>query len=210
MGDVAQAQSSGSFGARSMGSSFSPAASTFGGTRSTAAGGMPAGFGGAMGMGGGVAGATTRGDNSAGQITGGERFVRGARQPGQFVGGDSGDAASFFSQLSNYSAQQGHRANNDTSNPNRQTGMTGGLGSRRVQPRVEQSIGFDFAPPKPELVDAALQSRFQLSPRMAKLGAIDVRMEGRTAVLSGVVATAHDRAVSRAIGEPRGRSLCGP
>ncbi|MBN8627063.1 MAG: BON domain-containing protein [Planctomycetes bacterium] len=193
--DVAQAQSSGAFGARSMGSSFSPAASSFGGTRSTAAGGMPSGFGGVSGMGGGVAGATQRGDTTAGQVTGNERFVRGARQPGQFVGSDAGDSNNFFSQLSSYASQQQRRGNNDNSNPNRQSGMSGG-NSRRVQPRVEQSIAFDFAPPKPELVDAALQSRFKLSPRFAKLGAIEVTMVGRTAVLSGVVATEHDRALA--------------
>ena len=37
--------------------------------------------------------------SGAGEVSGGERFVRDSRQPGQFVGADSGDATNFFSQL---------------------------------------------------------------------------------------------------------------
>lgn len=196
----AQSASSGAFGNRSMGSSFTPSGSSFGGT---GASGMAPGFGGVGaggmgGAGGGVAGATTRGDNSAGQITGSERFVRGARQPGQFVGSDSADTTNFMSQLSAYSALQSGlgRNNSNASNANRQSGM----GNSRVKmPRIQQSVGFDYVPPKAETVDAVLQSRYALSPRMSRIGSIAVRMEGRTAILTGVVATAHDRALAEQV-----------
>ena len=199
----AQSASSGSFGGRSMGSSFTPSGSSFGGT---GASGMAPGFGGVSGMGaggmggagGGVAGATTRGDTTAGQISGGERFVRGARQPGQFVGSDSRDTTNIMSQLSAYSALQSGlgRNNNDASNANRQSATAGMRNSRVKMPRIQQSVGFDFVPPKAETVDAVLQSRYAMSPRMSRIGSIAVQMEGRTAILTGVVATAHDRALA--------------
>lgn len=194
----AQSASSGAFGGRSMGSSFTPSGSSFGGT---GASGMAPGFGGvgARGMGGGagggVAGATTRGDTTAGQISGSERFLRGARQPGQFVGSDSADTTNIMSQLSAYSALQSGlgRNNSNASNANRQSGM----GNSRVKmPRIQQTVGFDYMPPNAETVDAVLQSRYAMSPRMSRIGSIAVRMEGRTAILTGVVATAHDRALA--------------
>ena len=70
--------SGGLFGSRNMGGSFQAGNRTFRGG-SAAAGGQ-----GGMGQGGAaVAG------NGAGQLTGSERFIRGNRQPGQFVGGDA-------------------------------------------------------------------------------------------------------------------------
>src|SRR5436190_4371184 len=82
-----QGATSGSVGARSMGSSFTPSASNFGGSAGArgAAGGQ-GGLGalGVGGAGGSLAGATTRGDASAGQVTGNERFVHNNRRPGQF------------------------------------------------------------------------------------------------------------------------------
>lgn len=197
---LAQSASTGAFGSRSMGSSFTPSGSSFGGT---GASGMAPGFGGVGaggmgGAGGGVAGATTRGDTTAGQVTGNERFVRGARQPGQFVGSDSRDTTNFMSQIAAYSAIQSGlgRNNSNASNVNRQSGMSGMGNSRVTMPRIQQSVGFDYVPPKAETVDAVLQSRFALSPRLSRIGSIAVRMEGRTAILTGVVATAHDRALA--------------
>ena len=157
---------------------------------------MPAGFGGVgMGAGGGVAGTTSRGDSTAGQITGSERFIRGARQPGQFVGSDSSDARNFMSQMSTLAAfsQQNRGNNSDAQNANRQSGNS--RNSRRTQPRVETTVGFDFTPSQPVYTGTLLQSRFT-SPRLNKLGDITVRMEGRTAILSGVVPTEHDRALA--------------
>src|SRR5690349_6799507 len=113
-----QGMSSGAFGSRNVGSSFSPAASNFSGSAAArgAAGGQ-GGLGalGAVGTGGSLAGATTRGDASAGQVTGNERFLRNNRRPGSFVGGDSADTNNIFSQLQGMAAQQGPRQQNQNS-----------------------------------------------------------------------------------------------
>jgi len=188
------AGSSGAFGARSMGSSFSPSAGGF-----TAAGNRGAsGNGFAAGGMGGVAGMTTRGDNAAGQVTGNERFVRGARQPGQFVGADRADSNNIMSQLSSM-AQQGQlgpQRNNQTTNPNR---TQGGRGQQRPMPRVVLDIDFDYPTAAPTVAAVAIQNRFTASPRPGLRGRVIVNLEGRTAVLRGSVATAHDRVLAEQV-----------
>lgn len=183
--------SSGAFGARSLGSSFSPTAPGFGGA--TGGNGMAAGLG-------GVAGMTTRGDNSAGQVSGNERFVRGSRRPGQFVGADNADTSNLMSQLSSL-GQQGQglqRNNNNNANPNRTQGNAG-LGARRVQPRVQLSLGFDYRTAGPTEQATVLQNRFTTAARPGLRGRVIVNLEGRTAVLRGNVATEHDRVLAEQV-----------
>jgi hypothetical protein len=195
---VAHAQSTmGSFGSRNVGSSFSPAASNFSGSagaRSSYAAGLGGGQGGLgalgqTGVGGSLAGATTRADTSAGQITGNERFLRNNRQPGQFVGSDSADASNFFSQLSGLTGGQLGRGQNRNDSANN-------LNNVRMTPskaRVQMVPGFTYAGPGGDRVSLALEDRLGRSSRIERLGPITVRIEGRTAVLSGLVATQHDR-----------------
>lgn len=92
------------------------------------------------------------GSSSAGQITGNERFVRENRQPGQFVGADTQDTRSFFSQVdqggaggSRGSSGIGNRNSLGTGNRNQfglggaapfgfgTQGQFGSLGSGRTQ-----------------------------------------------------------------------------
>lgn len=186
--------SSGTFGARSMGSSFTPSAGGFtaAGNRGASGNGMAAG-----GM-GGVSGMTTRGDNSVGQVTGNERFVRGARQPGQFVGADRADSNNFMSQLSSM-AQQGQfgpQRNNQTTNPNR---TQNNRGQQRTMPRVQLDIGFEQRLAPPTVAALALQNRFTASSRPGLRGRVIVNLEGRTAVLRGSVATEHDRVLAEQV-----------
>jgi len=181
-------QSAGAFGARSIGGSFSPAASNFGG--SAAARGGAGARGGVAGTGGSLAGATTRGDTSVGQITGNERFLRNNRQ-GQFVGADASDSNNFFSQLtSGLTANQGLRGQNNNNNGQNNRNNSA---AQQVKARVQLSAGFPYAAPSGDAVSAALQRRLEVSPRIERRGPITVRLEGKTAVLSGLVATQHDR-----------------
>jgi osmotically-inducible protein OsmY len=180
----------GMFGGRSVGSSFAAAPSNFSGSAGarTAAAGAAGGLGalGMNGVGGSLAGATTRGDAAAGQVTGNERFLRNNRQAGQFVGSDSADTSNFFSQLSGLAATQGARGQNNQQNTN----------NVRLMPskaRVLVTPGFSVTMPSGDRVSTTLQQRLEKSQRIGRLGPISVRLEGRTAVLSGSVATEHDR-----------------
>jgi len=181
---------SGAFGARNLGSSFTPSAGGFtaAGNRGASGNGMAA-----AGM-GGVSGMTQRGDNSAGQVTGNERFVRGARRPGQFVGADNSDSTNFLSQLSQMQGQFGpQRNNNGANNPNRQQNNRN---SRQKTPRVELDVGFDYRTAGPTEQAVALQNRFTQSSRPSLRGRVIVNLEGRIAVLRGSVATEHDRVLA--------------
>lgn len=195
---VAQAQqsaaaSSGAFGARSLGSAFTPNAGGFTGSGSGGASGNGMA---AAGM-GGVSGMTQRGDASAGQVTGNERFVRGARRPGQFVGADNADSSNLMSQLSSMAqGQLGPQRNNATTNPNR---TQGNQGARRTMPRVELDLAFEYRTKGPTEAAVTLQNRFTQSPKPGLRGRVIVNLEGRTAVLRGNVATEHDRVLAERV-----------
>ncbi len=192
LGATAGAQSTvnSAFGSRNLGGSFSGGGGTFGGTPS----GGALGLGGAAG--GSVAGLTTRGDTSAGAVTGSERFLRNNRQAGQFVGADSSDASNAFSQMAAYSMMSQMARQAGTSNPNRNSGTSSGSAPKA---RVQTTLG--FLPPmlRDDRVSATLQQRLAKSSWIEKRGPIRVWMEGRTAVLSGTVATEHDRALAEQV-----------
>jgi osmotically-inducible protein OsmY len=191
--------SSGAFGNRSVGGSFSPAPSSFSGSAAGrgGAGGFGATGGAAAGGIGTIAGATQRADN-AGEVTGSERFVRQARQPGQFVGSDSRDAgANFLSQLATASVMNAGRplANNNT-DVNRSTST-----SANSQYIVRVKTDYSSIAPitSPSKIGATLANRLTQSKRIAHQGPIEVRLEGATAVLTGYVATVHDRALAERV-----------
>jgi osmotically-inducible protein OsmY len=196
-----QGATSGSFGARSMGSSFTPSASNFGGSAAArgGAGGMGGGGHGGLGSlgvggaGGSVAGATTRGDATVGQVTGNERFVRNNRRAGQFVGGDTADTNNIFSQLQGMAAQQGPR------NQNQQNVSSLNVRGPQTKARVQLTPGFSYAFPTEARVGTDLQQRLEKSKRIERRGPITVTVEGRTAVLSGLVATEHDRELAERV-----------
>ena len=170
----AWAQSAGTFSQRASGqqqlSSISSGRSSFGGT------------------------ATATGDldqEGVGQVTGNERFVRGARQPGQFVGADSGDTRNFFSQQSN-----AFQLNNQLTNRNanrRNTGQIGGQQSRTRILRRRLHAGFRH----PQL--SSTNVRNSINARLNRLSTpnspmdIQVAMQGRTVLLEGTVASEEER-----------------
>lgn len=189
----AQTTSQGLFGSRTVGSSISPGTRTM--TSSpTGRGGLGGGLGGlgAVGTGGTVAGLTSRGDTSAGQITGTERFVRGNRQPGQFVGTDSADATNFFSALGSTlrATSAAGQLQGQTGQPN--NGNRGGSGGG-VPYRISYTPGFAYSPPSHSELATRLTTRLARLPQIESRVPIEVAIEGRTAILRGAVATEHDR-----------------
>jgi hypothetical protein len=174
--------SSGMFGARSFGSSVTAGNRSFGGTAR-----------------GGVAGATQRADNTIGQVGSGDRFVRGNRQGAQFVGSDATDLGRFVGALTGANgatnAGLGLRGGQQQSDVNR-GGSTSMGNQMQKRYRTVRSVAFDHPQPGPFLVTTTLATRFQVNPTLQKMGPIAVEVQGRTAILRGEVATAHDRVIA--------------
>lgn len=188
--------SSGTFGSRTLGSSQTGAGSNF-------SGGSRAG-GGAGGQ--GV-------DADAGSLSGNERFVRGNRQEGQFVGADTGDLENFVGVSTGASGQggqgglggqrgggqgalaalfggQGINQNNAGGR-----GATGGQGTIRTSRRVAFSIPRRAT----ARVSVDLSTRLRSLPGTTSASPIAVAVEGRTVVLRGLVATDHDRVLAERV-----------
>ena len=180
---LSAAQSSGTFGNRSLGSSVSA------GSRSFASGSTSAFGSGAFGQ-GSLAGSTTQDQSSAGQLNGNERFVRGNRQPAQFVGADSTDATSFFSALTGGIANTG-RGRNGGSNANVNSGQ-----DEPVRYRITRTVAFEYPRPTNQQLANIVTQRLASLKSLERLGPIEVTVTDRVATLRGVVATAHARALA--------------
>jgi len=207
-------RSGGLFGQRSLGSSFQAGNRTFGGTG--AGGGLQQGGigqGGIGGQGGGQqAGAT------AGQITGSERFVRGNRQPGQFVGSDAADTTRPRSMLGAQGSQglQGGPGDLGLGNTG-QAGARGGSninqtgsGERRQSPvRLQFNVGFSHPAPAAPAVSSSISESFARGIEAGAGPAPQVIIQDGVAFLRGTVATEHDRRLARILAslEPGVRSV---
>jgi hypothetical protein len=164
--------SNGLFGSRSLGQGIS------GGPNNAFGGGTPGN-------------AVEQAQADAGQVSGDERFLRDSRDPNAFVGADTADTTTFFSQtqgsalsgleqFARAAAQRDFQGQNSNANS-------------RIQLRPRMVLG--FSPPN----DGARDIRVRLSQRLAKLPQleildnVEVAIVGRTAVLRGRVATDYDR-----------------
>jgi hypothetical protein len=134
----------------------------------------------------------------AGQIQGNERFVRGARQPGQFVGADQGDVSStiFGSMAGNNNSgltglQNLISARNAQNRGN--LGSRGSGGQRQVLPSIGTELG--FTPPRPTTANlmSDIERRLESMPQIRRFGPLAVTIEDRTATIRGAVATDRDR-----------------
>jgi osmotically-inducible protein OsmY len=174
--------SSGTFGSRSLGGTLSAGQRTFAGS----------------------GGQGVQNQAQVGQISGSERYVRGNRQPGQFVGADAADTSSFFSALSAGGLGSGLQGQGnlrggasalrqDSEQGNDFQGQQSGAGGRSQIPvRVRLQIGFE-PPVRESAVAARLQDRYVRITAVEQLSPITVTMEERIAVLQGRVATDHSR-----------------
>ncbi len=138
-------------------------------------------------------------DNQAqvGSISGNERFVRGNRQPGQFVGADTGDTTNIFSAATQGALQNQVRnlvknqSNYNTNNGNRNSNNQG----TKKQPRVHLSLAQEFAAEAAahRVANEVVATRLSSLPGLKFTAPLEVVVENRVATLRGSVATDHDR-----------------
>lgn len=168
---------SGTFGSRSLGSSIQPRQSSFGGGRQ---------------QGGGNTGVGQPGE--VGQLQGNERFTRQGRAAGAFVGADTTDATSMLgviagAQMANFQGGGGNRGQNQNQNQNQLGGNT--RTTRTV--RAVRSVEFVYAAPQPAKLGMDLSRRLTNMKALETRTGVNVSIEGRTAVLKGVVPSPHAR-----------------
>lgn len=141
------------------------------------------------------------GENS-GTISGSERYLRGNRRQGAFIGTDSRDPRGFVGAI--------------------EGSATGTVPPTTVGLRVPPPITTSVNQPRPprrniDIYDPKLEIGFEITPRDTKLvqreierhlredsardrfGQISVSLEGETATMRGTVASANDRSVAEAL-----------
>lgn len=189
-------ETSGLFGSRSIGS----------GTSSLGSGSRLGGGGGR----GASGSAGTQGASDAGTLSGNERFVRGNRQAGSFVGGDQGDVGRFVGGTPSTGAGGGRGGSGLDQGPRGAGARAAGGGrgqqgqggqgrepDRRV--RVQRRVAFEYPAPAPRQLGTKLTGRIAGMSRIRSTGPLTVSVEGRTAVLRGMVASDHDRVLAEQV-----------
>jgi len=176
-GQVTRSQSSsGLFGTRSVGGGTSAGNRTFGGS-------------------GNVGERTTTSQADVGSVGSSDRFVRGNRQAGEFVGSDSADAQAFLGAIQAGANALGQSSSglspNRAGNANR--GGANRSGRTKGEIRTSLRVAFDYSRMAPLRVSSGTVRRLLNSPKIHTLSEVDVLVRDGTAILRGVVATQHDR-----------------
>lgn len=130
-----------------------------------------------------------------GQVNGNERFVRGARQQGQFVGADNRDTTNLFSALAGQNSQtrpapriqQQPNPNQQLNNANRTTG------ANRQKLIVPLSLGFEVSRVSSTASGDIIAKRLAKLPGLALTSPLEVSLNSDEATLRGTVATERDR-----------------
>ncbi len=172
---------------------------TLGGTMNSSR--TSAGSGASFGSRSGLGSTGDFGASTTGQIQGNERFVRGARQAGDFVGsggnssgGTSGfvgsqaaGAGSFSNQLMRGLSSLAGRGNQ----PNNQS-------SRNSRDSVRARVRLGFTVVRPAATDVLPRLHVQMKKisRPKSASSIQIEIDKGTATLRGAVASAHDRAIA--------------
>ena len=183
-GSMSGFSNSGTFGNRNLGGGVAGGSRSFG-----------SGMGGTSGVGENMPTDVGQAPDSS------DRFARGSRAPGQFVGADTAEAQRFTGAVQagtggNRGAMQGlsGTGQNRGTGANRQGNTGGGRGAPDI--RTSLRVAFDYTRTTPETISTTLAARLQKSQRIRTLSAVQVRVEGGTATLRGVVATDHDRVLA--------------
>ena len=134
-----------------------------------------------------------------GQITGGERFLRGNRSLADFVGRDLSERQNFVGIEQGIVRGRAISAVDNLRNPppsnvNQVGPVPASTARRAYRPRLE--IDFSYSPLPATDLRATLEQSLNNAPALAGLGPIQLRLEDRTAILAGVVATEHERALA--------------
>lgn len=175
--------SSGLFGDRTVGGGTSELNRSFGG--SGAAGGL----------------SSTSAAN-VGQVDSSDRFVRGSRRPGQFVGTDRNEAQTFTG-----TSQAGGNVSAGSSSGLSAGGIGGARGGNRsggagrnqrarTDVRISLRVAFDYPKATSSQISATLVRRLTNLQQIRTLSGVEILVNDGTAVLRGVVATEHERALS--------------
>ena len=204
--------SSGMFGQRTLGGSLSAGQRSFtGSSMGSMGGGMGAGLGSA-GRPGGVGAGALNGSGSlgsalgnVGQLSGADRFVRGNRKPGQFVGADNQDTGNFLSQtgangllglnagLNGQNMQVGRNARTNRGRNGQRSGQAASRSAAQMQAVLK--IGFEREPVPSDLAQV-VTTRLQGIKAIRAQSPLAVEFEDSTAVLRGEVASEHDRVLA--------------
>ena len=184
---------SGLFGSRTLGQTLSAGKRTFRGSGGLASGGLG-----------------TRAGAGAGQMVGGlvnpaARFIRGNRQPGDFVGSDSRDRGGFVGGRDDVNRTgdgmpSGPRQRDLSGRPRRRTGRFGGNDStdqqQRTPVRTTIHVAFEYPQPVSDELSSALADRLNRLSVFRGRVPIEVSVQGDTAILWGEVASEHGRALA--------------
>jgi hypothetical protein len=142
------------------------------------------------------------------------RFMRGNRQPGDFIGGNSQDMQRFIggapedANLGNWSPSGGPTSSwtpggnnpNSRRNPNRNPQGEGGTPGQDVAHiRTAFQAAFDYPQPSSGQLSTSLTRRLAETPAIHTQTPIQVKLQGRTAILQGVALTEHDRLLAEQI-----------
>jgi hypothetical protein len=146
-------------------------------------------------------------DANVGTITGGERFLRENRDPGQMVGGDVAGAGNLrgatdggASTVNPFGSSSSRASSYSPFNSMFNQGMMNSMSRQRRQLRVPLRLGLDVSSPSTPVAapvytgpNTALQTRLTKIPQLKGSRSVMVEMEGRTAVLKGEVASQYQR-----------------
>jgi osmotically-inducible protein OsmY len=142
---------------------------------------------------------SARATGSVGSVRGNERFVRGIRRRGDFVGTDTRDRREFVGSLQGSTSGQVRSAttglrSTETRTANVQRTSTARQRAKMYDPRL--TVNFDFTPRPSEAILATLVRRLESSSKLHLTGPIEVSLEGGTATLEGEVASKRDRTLA--------------
>lgn len=203
-------QSYGAFGARNIGGGTTAGTSGFGaGATSSLGGSRQQGGLGAGGLGAGGLGAGGMGSGGLGAAGGNPlatgntqmRDMRAERQTAGFVGADASDAANVMSMqgiqnqmqmnsLQNAFSQFGRQNQQRNQNRNQNTSQRG---QKPLRVSITADIPLSSAASAPTTLGRQFETRLTKLPGLDTDNSVRVTMEGRTAVLSGSVASERDR-----------------
>lgn len=162
------ASAQGTFGSRSLGSSFTP------GNRTA----MSAGSSGLSNL------------ANTGQVQSRARYVRQNRTPGQFVGADTQEVSQI---LRNLSALGGRTARQNLNLRSSRAPSQPVSPAPAVPFQARLEAAFDYTPPSARGATQTITARLQGARAIKSAGPIEVVVEGDTAVLRGQVASPRDR-----------------
>ncbi len=184
----------GAFGTRTVGggTGIGRATNSFGGTGSSLLGGQ---------TGGNVAGLTRQSQANVGTLTGQAARAAGTNQPGQFVGRGNAPGENLFGGFGGGNTggfgQQGRRQGAGRTNRNGNANRGGRNNTTTIAHRLQ--IAFGGGPVNLSQTSKIANVQLSLAGRFKDRLPVQVTVQGRTAILQGVVATEHDRDLAQRV-----------